>query len=662
MYSKIFVLFGIVISVLLIGCANNMHLVQSQKSISIQSDFNISRLSSEIILVSDTQEHESTGTATFEESQFVDKNIANVTIRTAQANIGVLPLLTKILDKNKSIIHLGDYLDVSCLDEFDRFEKVMSKNQNLVALIGNHDGYYVGNYLSKDDMEHWSGRCDAGREYNITKENINRLYENNNSKNRLLNEYKKFLDNNLSNKTSNIRVYNKATVIERYLAKKLNNNGIIFDNNDTFHNSHSYNKIYNSTKIPGNISGNFKYIRTINYTDVNTTNFLYKIYAKVNQCDIKSDLNNCNPQRSFLLQQVRVEKNEKNNNNKKINMILIDTSVYNQACAYKGPFYAMCNSDCIAGKKGEVSEEQIIKIDEWIKENNENNITTIFAGHHPLHQVKQLNNYFKSIANQYKKPIFYISGHTHQGYWEQKDNVTELNIGSLIDFPIQYRTLQLADIDGDLKIYSKLHELDKLNISSLTNKNCKQEWIDYSNNRFLDIKYQKSHDNMGYFISKHLSLAPHLEYYYKLIKDNNIQDLNISFFSSEHNRTESFDNEELLSYMKNSLDNFENYFEYIENENKIGYFIDNNNSCITNKGTLSTQDCSRLLFKLRSSEKLFEKKYLDYHICSLLNASEEDAKNTKVSNRDCTLYDCSLDDKFNRQIEKLILKFNTKGK
>lgn len=90
-----------------------------------------------------------------------------------------------------------------------------------------------------------------------------------------------------------------------------------------------------------------------------------------------------------------------------------------------------------------------------------------FSGHHPLVDWDLASK--RLLAEQVEEGgafPFYVSAHTHHGWWmQQKINktstvVTELNVGSLTDAPVHYRTLSLSSSGPELAVTSARRIVD----------------------------------------------------------------------------------------------------------------------------------------------------------------------------------------------------------
>jgi hypothetical protein len=127
-----------------------------------------------IRLISDTQIHESRGTASRFFSLAGDEFV-NVTIRTGQQVIGAGDLLRAAVTpdiKYPLTLHLGDAMDVSCETEWTQFSRVMGGqlgapgSNSWLLTPGNHDGFLAGNFFPTAGWytaAYWDNVCNGGR-------------------------------------------------------------------------------------------------------------------------------------------------------------------------------------------------------------------------------------------------------------------------------------------------------------------------------------------------------------------------------------------------------------------------------------------------------------------------------------------------------------------
>lgn len=159
-------------------------------------------LTEPIVLVADTQFHESRGVASrpvgLSGDEFVD-----VTVRSAQQVIGAADVLKFALQRSaqfRLVIHAGDAIDVSCDTEWNHFKDIMRAGRGpspgsttWMFAPGNHDGFFTGNIFPKEKgwyrTEYWLNMCNAGR---MWANKDSRLYDKA-PKNKIISQYIKML-------------------------------------------------------------------------------------------------------------------------------------------------------------------------------------------------------------------------------------------------------------------------------------------------------------------------------------------------------------------------------------------------------------------------------------------------------------------------------------
>ncbi|WLI06715.1 hypothetical protein PSH66_29805 [Pseudomonas sp. FP597] len=180
----LFVVMG-VCTISLSGCVNKR--ASNWHDFTVLEDLHSENLTEPIVLVADTQFHESRGTASHYFSMAGDEFFP-VTIRTGQQVIGAPDLLLRALDQGQSYplaLHLGDGIDVSCQTEWSLFKQVMGEARGRPSASswlfspGNHDGFMVGNIYPKTDgiykTEYWNNVCNVGRGYAGSKQRFGRM-------------------------------------------------------------------------------------------------------------------------------------------------------------------------------------------------------------------------------------------------------------------------------------------------------------------------------------------------------------------------------------------------------------------------------------------------------------------------------------------------------
>ena len=153
---------------LLVGCRNGF---VPQQVPGPEPGGNYVALTSPIVVVSDTQEHESTGYPLLDNASAIDAYV-EVSQRPPQQTLFGRRILEWALQSHPTepFIHLGDVLDMSCRTEAERIGKVFAAaNRPGAILPGNHDGLLFGIFaydlqVSALDpgAERWNRACRRG--------------------------------------------------------------------------------------------------------------------------------------------------------------------------------------------------------------------------------------------------------------------------------------------------------------------------------------------------------------------------------------------------------------------------------------------------------------------------------------------------------------------
>ena len=395
----------------------------SLTSLASQNDFQITK---PIILMGDSQEHERHGTFTFVAGTLVDKH-TKVAARSPQldlyAKYSMLDVINRHVKSNninnltdgQFAIHLGDFLDISCRSEWRRFMELAKdpiSTQKLILGVGNHDGFYVGNYAFDNMESHafvgaqsWRDRCTAGKDTNYIDSDKNILH-----KGLLVKELVNF-------------------------SKMLPN---AKSNSDTC-------DPQNSRMLCGNVVVS------------NDWTIYYQYPADIdNKNVIKEDLSTAGKYwQSYFVSVITLPSAE--NVHTKVKLILLDTS---QAMDPSQSIWASILSK-FSNKpeiiKGHVQKDQRVLINNVLSERcpSVDNCLVIFAGHHPLKDFssdskKWLKDLIDIRKVNPKKNLgdilnLYISAHTHDGYVVDKGmDIKELNVGALIENNPHYRTFWIS--------------------------------------------------------------------------------------------------------------------------------------------------------------------------------------------------------------------------
>ncbi|CAM9414346.1 metallophosphoesterase [Acinetobacter bereziniae] len=363
-------------------------------------------------LFADTQEHERHGTFTFIAGKTVDK-ITKVAARSPQIDFYNKYAIEDILEnfpltKGSYFVHLGDMLDISCNTEWKRSFNVFLpaiNNGKLVLGLGNHDGFYVGNYafdthngFSKKYIgpASWRDRCDTG---------FKKISEHNDS-------YKTIMDKS----KIIINFQNFITQTGKVLLPIKNSN---YCHNDMLCSKANINNHWTSYfQIPRDVT-----LASSGFGSSGIKNFW----------------------RSYMVSEVKLPmKNE----NISIKLIILDPSqsdrteqstqktIFNQ-------LHLLSRSNILFGH---IQQEQRKLVEHLVTQPCQTKACFyILSGHHPLKDYESSNYEWisKLIKSNPQILPLYLSAHTHKGFIKAKNKINELNIGSFIENDPKFRTIQI---------------------------------------------------------------------------------------------------------------------------------------------------------------------------------------------------------------------------
>jgi 3',5'-cyclic AMP phosphodiesterase CpdA len=151
------------------------------------------------------------------------------------------------------------------------------------------------------------------------------------------------------------------------------------------------------------------------------------------------------PYRSYVLQELDIARDD---SDLPLYAILMDSTQFENAPGLV-PVPPMSYN---AGINGSILPEQRDMAERWLKDNPSVKKMTILMVHHPYASLtKASKEAIAKFRSKYSIPL-YVSGHTHHGEYFVRggDNGwLELNVGSTVDWPIEFRTLQVYQIEED---------------------------------------------------------------------------------------------------------------------------------------------------------------------------------------------------------------------
>ena len=148
------------------------------------------------------------------------------------------------------------------------------------------------------------------------------------------------------------------------------------------------------------------------------------------------------PYRSYVVQELDLGRSD---SDLPVSAILMDSSQYHHAPTLVPTPPISYN----AGLSGSILDDQMEVVERWLKNDPTGKKLTILMVHHPYSVLlKAARKTIDGLREKYKIPL-YISGHTHHGEYFVRggDNGwIELNVGSIVDWPIEFRTFEIHQI------------------------------------------------------------------------------------------------------------------------------------------------------------------------------------------------------------------------
>ncbi|MFY7865369.1 hypothetical protein [Roseateles sp.] len=379
----------LIISAALSACASFSPQAAPDSQDPDQGDYQT--LTTPIVALGDTQEHEPTGWPLYDNDSAIDAYV-EVAQRPPEQPLFGRRIMEWALQAHpdEHFLHLGDVLDMSCRSEAQRMSKVFNAAGRAGAILpGNHDGLMFGIYgysimddiLNRDALK-WNQACRRGAEME-----------------------------NKAHKSSN-EAFSKRDFIQMYLAGQAA-----------------------VPSQPGIAAPPAKGSYRVSWRNPNSEAFLSGIEAHVLDGFAYAD--------SFLAQRIKLPRAK--DAARQVIVIGLDT---NQAGALVSSWDTLMGRS--PGSIGHVNLDQVRAITHWVTEAMRDGDLVIFAGHHNWRALGLPSRLLlRNLMSQVTHPLVYVSAHTHRGFWaahRELDTrpVLELNVSSLSDWPIAYRRISFA--------------------------------------------------------------------------------------------------------------------------------------------------------------------------------------------------------------------------
>jgi hypothetical protein len=416
-----------------------------------------------LLVLADNQIHQSNASAIIAQSGFSDRFITEVTRRPVAQNLFGERIIDTVLDRHPGlpVLHLGDALDVSCTSEADRFFKLWAKDRQWVIAPGNHDGYFMGNFSPSDPgpksgtitQTSWCLACQDRAMYGATPIAVAETLGQN-----------KDWDGRCDWVTSGIskgRPMDRNSFLRRYLESR----GVVLD------------------ASAGEIELRGGFPRRIAWQLIGDA-----------------------PWKSYVTQWIEIDVSD----NRGIDIVVLDTSAL-----WTAPERPLVGPP--AGINGSVSAQQAQIVKHWLSRRNSHN-PIFFAGHHNWTQIEQASRQRIAKLMINSGAVAYLSAHSHEG-WIRKHRIsglgqiTEVNVGSVLDAPLHYRLLILrnkGDRDELALITQKIGvEWGELRHGSMPPLLCDSKWRLPAENPASPEDYAST-GSLGWFLAAHRELDAEL--------------------------------------------------------------------------------------------------------------------------------------------------------
>lgn len=367
----------------------------------------------QLVVVSDTHNSNPMSPhSTWSGSELSDDLVARVAIRPAQMDAWALKLLGWVLDNNAQrpmLLHLGDASNLGCRRELAQFLKLMktARPGRWYMAPGNHDSLAYGNWAgiggSASNHRDWAGDCsNAGREWS---------------------------DPRLRGLESKVQLIDDYVAAQGWEAS-MRDATTDFDRK-------AHNRCEELIASNGALPADALRVRACRnqageYSDPNPPAYI-----------------------SYLLQQIPIPETN-------VDVILVDTT---QFIEFPRPGHT-------GGQQGGVRNDQVAILKTWLEDISAAHKLAILAGHFPIDMLdKQSKAYLQQVIETY--PIIaYLSGHTHDPtnfrihrYGSHQTRITpqvgfsEINVGSLLDWPMTYATLGIPAEASVHRMYVAIHNV-----------------------------------------------------------------------------------------------------------------------------------------------------------------------------------------------------------
>lgn len=376
-------------------------------------------LSRRVALMADSQIHYLYGMPrSVLHTEFGDKATAETrsAIRPVQLDFYGRYLLDYMLRGiGEHVIHLGDALDVSCKQELATFVDLFARDpaRPWVMAPGNHDGYFLG-------VHHWGDRA--------------------------------AWDEACGAEVAGQGALDKADFVEAYL-RALSRNG-----------SDRTGTLAAALRAGVPVLDGWRHPRPAEPSLLRAASW---------------SIDRARPWRSFIVQEVDLSlPGAPPGSQPRVVAFLVDTAAYSDRPTMP-PWSLLSGFD--TGSWGDLIEMQARILEEWAERARAEGSVVLFMGHHPHDALLDRGRAALSSLLREAGSRLYVSAHTHAGHWIAHDDAprpwVELNVGSTLDWPPEYRYLTVSDTPDGVVVHSPLERMDEaFRMPSRLPPRCLPEW------------------------------------------------------------------------------------------------------------------------------------------------------------------------------------------
>lgn len=403
------------------GCSTApLRLSDDAPHTAIPSD-RVAARSDAILLLGDTQEHTLEGLPHGFLTGVIDKVVADVTIRPPQQALFGRKLFQVAVAGSGApripAVHLGDVADHSCEIEIERMFRAIAQTGLAVAIApGNHDGAFQGIFNPPDETAHW-GFSSVGWDY-VCRQAVQ---ETPDAPAEVMDFHRRYA----AGEPPVSNLMSKDRYVQAYLTH-LTDRGL----------------------AAPTVCEEMPEIRCLAGSGL-----IEAVYARTVPREVRcANGDHCrNFSESFVVQTLRLTPPGAP---VEIAMVLIDTTDLD--LVFRPDFFEfvrhLAGTPTYPGSRGYVHSGQLQVIKRIVAQARQTGRILVFAGHHNWEQMEESSRErLAQMMQPLDHPAVYLSAHTHRGYWAKFDiggrSLTEFNVSSIADWPIDSRRLTLAVSD-----------------------------------------------------------------------------------------------------------------------------------------------------------------------------------------------------------------------